>query len=230
MKDIVNNKIIWIIVGIVSISILTVFGLYILNFHDHEISKNPEEWGQFGDYIGGVLNALVSVLNLILITYLTVKIAKIDEDRSKNNLKDSVKPLGLFSYEVSKNSLKIELHNVGLGPLILKELKIFDDIKEHSDFKEFIEKHTLSYRPNFSVTKSTTEEGTIIRKDDYLSIIDMQIDENSDGIEYAKKLESLNKIKKEIAKCKIKISYFDLYGNLIKEEIEKLNLIDTNCD
>lgn len=203
--------------------------VYIWNFHDRKLSQNPEEWGQFGDYIGGTLNTTISILNLVLITYLTIKLAKIEEHRVMNISKDSVRPLGLFSFDVSNNFFKIELHNVGLGPLILKEFKIFDSQKEYKDIKEIIDSISLPYRPEYSLTRSTTD-GTIIRKDDYLNIIDMQINENSDGIEYDKKVESFKKIKERLSTCEIKIIYSDLFGNKINEETEKLDVINVNCN
>ncbi|WP_100075575.1 hypothetical protein [Chryseobacterium camelliae] len=225
-----NYKIIWIIVGIVSILLLIILGFYIGNFHKRNLSDSPEEWGQFGDYLGGTLNTTISILNLFLLAYLTIKIAKIEEDRTSNTSKDSVKPLGLFSFNISNDFFKIELHNVGLGPLILKEFKIFDKEKHYKDFKELLDSIPLQhYRPKYSFTKSTSN-GTIIRKDDFLNIIDMQLDNDEAGVEYSKKVESLKIIKSKLASCEIKIIYADLFGNIINEEIEKLDFINIDCN
>lgn len=229
MKDNINYKIIWTIVGVITIILLIVVGLYIWNFHERKLSQDPEEWGQFGDYIGGTLNTTISILNLVLIAYLTIKFAKIEENRVINGSKDSVRPLGLFSFDVSNDFFKIELHNVGLGPLILKEFKIFDSQKEYKDIKEIIDSISLQYRPKYSLTRSTTD-GTIIRKDDYLNIINMQINESTEGIEYSKKVESLKKVKEKLSTCEIKIIYSDLFGNIINEETEKLDAINVNCN
>lgn len=38
------------------IGIVIALGAYIRNFHAHEISKNPESWAHFGDYLGGIFS------------------------------------------------------------------------------------------------------------------------------------------------------------------------------
>lgn len=54
--------------------------VYVNNFSKSDISKTPADWGVFGDYIGGVMNPVISFLNLLV----TVYIAKMINDFSKN--------------------------------------------------------------------------------------------------------------------------------------------------
>lgn len=49
--------------------------LYIAQFWHHGFSEDPNMWGVFGDYIGGVYNVITSVL----IFYITYKIQKHDK-------------------------------------------------------------------------------------------------------------------------------------------------------
>lgn len=51
-----NNTPLRVIIGFGIIAILISLGFYILNFHTHEISKNPESWAHFGDYLGGIFS------------------------------------------------------------------------------------------------------------------------------------------------------------------------------
>ncbi|MGR6773651.1 hypothetical protein ACU36R_18795 [Pectobacterium brasiliense] len=48
---------------------------YIINFSTFPLSKNPSDWGVLGDYIGGMLNPLISSVTLFFLikTYLTQK-------------------------------------------------------------------------------------------------------------------------------------------------------------
>ncbi|WP_440985341.1 hypothetical protein ACQHIH_00015 [Xanthomonas sontii] len=55
----------WIKLSIAAITL--VLGAYVINFYSAEISKNPESWGQIGDYLGGVLNPILSFISLVLI-------------------------------------------------------------------------------------------------------------------------------------------------------------------
>lgn len=40
--------------------------IYVWHFRDHEVSDSPEDWGTFGDYIGGVYSVLVALIVLYL--------------------------------------------------------------------------------------------------------------------------------------------------------------------
>lgn len=46
--------------------------LYISQFWHHEISDDPNDWGVFGDYIGGIYNVLTS----LLVAYISYKLSK----------------------------------------------------------------------------------------------------------------------------------------------------------
>lgn len=49
---------------------LVIFGLaalaYALNFGRYGVSDNPEQWGQLGDYLGGLVNPIVGLITVIL--------------------------------------------------------------------------------------------------------------------------------------------------------------------
>lgn len=47
------------------ITLLVVLGIYIYNFFNGGLSQDTEIWGQFGDYFGGVLGPVISLLALI---------------------------------------------------------------------------------------------------------------------------------------------------------------------
>ncbi|HCR2080175.1 TPA: hypothetical protein ONC71_003890 [Enterobacter kobei] len=55
--------------------LVIVIGSYILNFRSSSISNNPSDWGVLGDYFGGILNPLISLITLFFLikTYLSQK-------------------------------------------------------------------------------------------------------------------------------------------------------------
>lgn len=65
----------YILLGLFFLSVLAVIGTYIGNFHLSTISDSPADWGVLGDYFGGVLNPLISMITLFFLikTYLTQK-------------------------------------------------------------------------------------------------------------------------------------------------------------
>lgn len=64
-------KAFWIIVIILPI------GLYYFKFHAFEWSNKPEDWGVFGDYIGGVYSVIIAVL----VVYLARNLNRKDEEQ-----------------------------------------------------------------------------------------------------------------------------------------------------
>ena len=42
--------------------------LYISNFKNYSLSKEPADWGTFGDYIGGIYSVVLAVV-LVYVTY-----------------------------------------------------------------------------------------------------------------------------------------------------------------
>ena len=51
--------------GVSGIAILLT--VFLLNFRKADISSNVAEWGQFGDYMGGLLNPLFGLISVVLI-------------------------------------------------------------------------------------------------------------------------------------------------------------------
>ncbi|HCR9735293.1 TPA: hypothetical protein OPR14_000702 [Citrobacter koseri] len=55
-------------IGIAAFLIAAVWGLYFYNFGNlSHLSGSKEVWGQFGDYVGGVINPLLSFITIILL-------------------------------------------------------------------------------------------------------------------------------------------------------------------
>lgn len=46
---------------------LFLLSLFFLNFRKFDISVDPSEWGQFGDFIGGVLNPIFGLISVVLV-------------------------------------------------------------------------------------------------------------------------------------------------------------------
>ena len=57
--------------------ILLGFGAYVYRFWNNEISGNPEQWGQLGDY----MNFFVSIASLIVVATLTYTLHEIQQER-----------------------------------------------------------------------------------------------------------------------------------------------------
>lgn len=71
----INKNIVWLSLVVFIIPI----GCYLLQFCTAGISNDPENWAQFGDYVGGIYSVLVTILAIYLARNLTLK----DEVASK---------------------------------------------------------------------------------------------------------------------------------------------------
>lgn len=74
------KKIVFGIIGIVVIP-------YLVNFFGYCISDNPVDWGVFGDYIGGILNPLLAIINIILLIQLSYNVEIKEDLRRFNEIK-----------------------------------------------------------------------------------------------------------------------------------------------
>ena len=192
--------------------LLFVIGAYILQFREFEISKNPEQWGQFGDYLGGLLNPFISIVNLLILTYLSIRLVKNEDDRNKWTLKELARPYGEYTFIKDKGIIKLFLENIGLGPMIIKELKVILPNGEIKDSFDFIIKEYFQQSESYTfVFFKVTNNRSAIAKDGKMRILELSGDVVNDR--YFKK--ELNAAILMINSCKIEITYYDMYDRLI---------------
>lgn len=89
------------IIGFGIIAILLSLGLYVLNFHANEISKNPESWAHFGDYLGGIFS-FFSFMALLYTIHLQTKELKATREElqlSRQAQQDSAEVLRKQQFE-----------------------------------------------------------------------------------------------------------------------------------
>lgn len=111
-----SSHILWIIGfgGLIAfIAIVAPIVFYIINFHENEPSKNPADWGVFGDYLGGTLNPIISFLTLIITVVIAVNISGLEKRNHDESVHNPIKPffiinnLDFFSADVSRFPFKI---------------------------------------------------------------------------------------------------------------------------
>lgn len=198
--------------------IITVPLSYYIHFHKFGLSNNPESWGQFGDFFGGVLNPIISLINLIILTYLSIRVVKIDEERNKWTLQELAKPFGDISFDKSPWSISIQIHNCGLGPMIIKEISIInDDGQVFNNFSPIVKPNN----PNINVTIGAFKINNqcVISKDSELNILDIQGDKN-DHIY----LQYIKDIDLKLKDYRIEVKYQDMYHRQMETLIERITL------
>ncbi len=89
-----------IILGLLSFPVIT----YLLKFYSHPISSTAAEWGQMGDFFGGMLNPILAFASFIALLY-TVRIQSEELHLTREELKKSV-----YAQESSVKNQISQLH------------------------------------------------------------------------------------------------------------------------
>ena len=67
-----HKKLMWRVLAVAAIALVGVLGTYIWQMETIVFSKRHEEWGQFGDYVGGLLNPFFALCALFALLYTIV--------------------------------------------------------------------------------------------------------------------------------------------------------------
>lgn len=79
--------------------------IYAFAFHfNHTISSSPSDWGALGDYIGGIVNPLLSFASIILIIR-TVQLQRDANDALKEDLETAKQESKLRAFDAKLSSL-----------------------------------------------------------------------------------------------------------------------------
>jgi len=116
--------------------ILLVASAYLWNFADGTFSESKAEWRAFGDYIGGILNPLAAIANLIFLAYVSHQLSELDKSRGMVE-QATQKKIALYSL---KNDAYKELANM-LGKVQGLVLPVMKDSADNALllWQEFID-------------------------------------------------------------------------------------------
>lgn len=88
---------------------IAIYGLYFSKFH-YKLSSSQEVWGQFGDFVGGTLNPILSFIT-IYILYRTIILQQESLKKTNDALELSQQTYELSRTELSKSSEILESQN-----------------------------------------------------------------------------------------------------------------------
>lgn len=148
-----------IIAGLCGSAVIFSVVIYTIIFYDTPVSNNTQDWGAFGDYLGGILNPIIGIVNLVVLVYISVTIENTEERRHRNNL-DSQRKMSLYTIkydslrEVSnllhkiqpefvqseeKSELKILLLNNELRAFVNRNSYLFENIDSSTNYQKLSE-------------------------------------------------------------------------------------------
>jgi hypothetical protein len=172
--------------------------IYAVKFYTYPISNNPSDWGNFGDYIGGLLSPVFALIGIFAATYVTILANQIQ--------KQQIRPVGNIILGDYENHLYVDLRNGGLGPLIVKSLKV-----KNSNSIEKI--NIIEFMPNnpnrgFWDNYINRIDERVIAPSDKINLIRLRTDlENNNQIKFR------DSVRKHLATLTIQVEYTDVFGN-----------------
>jgi uncharacterized membrane protein len=104
----------WILLGILIIIFLIPIVVYYFNFRNFGISHQPCDWSSFSGFVGGIINPIFAIINILVLVWLTITVARYQNNSNLNNLKyNSIKDFQklLANLTVNVNSFFTDLNN-----------------------------------------------------------------------------------------------------------------------
>lgn len=81
-----QKKYVFYVIMIILVLVTPVIVAFIMNFWEFPISDEIADWGAFGDYFGGTLNTLISILTLFFTIIIAYQLYIIEDRRNEKNL------------------------------------------------------------------------------------------------------------------------------------------------
>lgn len=86
---------------------------YIVHFWGGKLSDDPQMWGTFGDYFGGIFNPLLALANLVIFIKLTMIVAEMQDKSTQQALNQEKKILTSGLMHDSIKELSLVLNSLG---------------------------------------------------------------------------------------------------------------------
>ncbi|APU10422.1 hypothetical protein A5M85_09040 [Cellulophaga lytica] len=116
MKTKNNGITINFLIALAILILILPMGIFLFKFKNQLVSSEISDWASFGDYIGGVVNTIISLLSLIVLGYITFLVSK---QSNLENKKLNILQRKLDAYdELTKYSPKINHFISNLGRVI----------------------------------------------------------------------------------------------------------------
>lgn len=207
------------------LTVLIVVGVYIYKFGSTSLSEEFDSWVSFSNYFSGIIGTVFTFLNLVILTYLSIKLAKIEDDRNTWTLQELARPFATLFIENTSVTINVTVHNIGLGPMIIKDYSIINSSgKKFKNFNDVISsvdpidvKKFESVNPKIDSFEINSDEGAIGKDQSYKIFklyFEVENELNKDYMDY---------IRNELNNFTILISYNDIYGREIEVLREKLH-------
>lgn len=183
---------------------------YWWNFWMRPISDNPENWGQFWDYIWWLSNPIIGLANVVLLVYVSLILEKQNSHRE-------LMPLSQIDEEILKNinwstyNINIKVKNVWLWPMIMTNIVIIWSNNQSFNWFEEIVDNLKKIQQDINYSYIFWWKKLIIEKSDKRMLLEVKVSE----------WNTLNEdILKYISQLTINLEFTDLFDNKFIESVK----------
>lgn len=179
-------------------------GLYLYNFRGSSLSSNPDDWASFGDYLGGTVNTLFSMLNFAAVIGLAFVIYKLETRREVEIQSIALRPFIEIYNELKPEKLSIKLKNIGNGPAKINHIEIIKDSSKYTELSKLL---PPSPNKNMGPSEVIVDPETYLGAGDKINLllISRNTAEHNDFVSY------LDEVLEILSEAEIVVSYTDIF-------------------
>jgi hypothetical protein len=125
-------------IGVLALYSFGVVGFYAWTFRDSSFAApDPAAWGQFGDYLAGLLNPALAALNVAVIVYLAVEVQRLSEAQKDQKLESAERLRTAVELHREWNNEGLYHSRTSAGKLVRKfPDKSYFEIEEEVPYEE----------------------------------------------------------------------------------------------
>ncbi len=198
--------------------------LFCIKFCSYKLSENPADWGDFGDYIGGVVGTNLSIIAIIISfssIYYSMKMSMALQDneikfnnkmadKEKKIIENQSKPYLYFELNRIPEKTEIEICNFGNGPMIIKKIEIeYNETEIYSNFHRLFSEKFGQIEFREILVKYNTAPNHILPPNGKKNLLELMPFNEMNKIY----LSEIHEIREILSKSKIKIQFEDIFEN-----------------
>jgi len=121
-----KSKIPIVVLGLAAASSATVAVIaiiaYLHQFGGHTLSADPGDWGVFGDFVGGVMNPFISLVNIAVVVFIAYTVSHLESQREEEAA-NAESRLRLAEEERARKDRSVSLHEYFLNPAFYAQVR-----------------------------------------------------------------------------------------------------------
>jgi len=200
-----------IIIGVLtSLSVFLPVASYFINFRGYPLSLYTLDWANFGQYLGGTVGPLVSIINLTVVVYIAIAVYRLETNRERETSAALARPLAHLSSGDYENDIFVKISNLGMGPMVNIKCQCYP-----ANQKDLLTSDLVDLMPDLDGYKWTTftigGPPFVIRPGDETFLIRLEGNETDNNFQFLRDI-----VRTRLKDIIILIDYEDMFENKMK--------------